>query len=208
MPNTHAECLFCGAELPPPQHWRQKKRLYCNDNCRSKDGYFRRQGGPVTNIQRAERLYGKCELPQWQEWEKSWLAAFVDAEGWIGLTVHKQKGRTSPGFPMPQIGIANNSIPVITRIQELLGTRWTMLHDSHKTEIGFRQVRSVRIKRQAMLPFLEAIRPYLIGKTEQADLVMAFLRRHNDLPVRTRPLPEFFETMALMAKLNKRGRRD
>lgn len=141
------------------------------------------------------------------EAEKSWLACAIDAEGTI--SVHKRGSR----YFSAAIIIGNTNREFLDFFLKLTGTSHRRLtvdrdktkrcKDCFKTEIR---------DMPRVFAVLETIRPYLIIKRQQADLLIRFIRIQDEMIRQKRTnkqkmlqTPEQLEIVAQMRRLNQKG---
>ena len=195
------ECRYCGRELPPEHVGRGRQKQFCNDNCRVKLGY-RRKFGVTTNYERRmRRLKKPYGIPQWSEAEKAWLAMAIDGEGSVSFIRTQKRNRTGYYYH-PTVTFNNTDLRLIERFEYLAQVTTRQRIESRG---NFKARYTVKVERVAMVALLQAILPYLIAKKRQAEIVIAFCEKHNQLPVRTPPLDEFESMWAEARALNKRG---
>ena len=116
----------------------------------------------------------------------AWLGGLIDGEGTIGL--HRANAKNWPRpYLCPHLQIANTDIRLLRKAAEIIeGVTGKPSHklvvtNKHRGErnwkVGYRL--AVTTKWEIAL-LLVALRPYLVGKTEQADVVHEFcIRRHG-----------------------------
>ena len=203
MPNERL-CRYCLKELPPLHVGRGRQRQFCNDTCRVMKGY-RNRNGVTTNRQRLLKHLGREYRPRvMSEPEKAWLAAMIDGEGCILLVQNCRRG-TTRRYVFPSISVANTNAKLIERVREVVGHLDTRVQTRDRSQLRNKTIQHVFVNRIAMADVLEAIKPYLIAKVRQAELVIEFCREHDTMPCKTAPLDRWFEMHAECASLNKRG---
>lgn len=128
--------------------------------------------------------------PVKQEWI-AWLAGILDGEGHIGIAQAKRpENRYRHGvYHSPVVQIANTNPLMMERaadvIEAVTGFRPAInkKSDNTKNVDRHRQAWVLQLNAKAIaLLVLSVVRPYLVAKGEQADLVMAFVRRHRRDP--------------------------
>lgn len=109
--------------------------------------------------------------------EKGYLAGIIDGEGNISLIKAKKKR----GFLLtPSIGVANSDPNIVELLKRKM--RFSVFHQmpnvfaKGKLIPQRRKIYRLRIDGIAVLPLLEAITPYLVGKKEQAELLTHFCK--------------------------------
>lgn len=133
-------------------------------------------------------MNGAYGTPEWV----AWLAGILDGEGWIGIAQGARPlSRVGHGgvYHSPGLQLANTSLPMLERaasvIEAITGQR-PPIHrkvDNSADRAGHRPAWVIRLTARApILLLLSATRAYLVAKDQQADLLMAFLRRHAALP--------------------------
>ena len=165
---------------------------------------YRNRNGVTTNRQRLLKHLGREYRPRvMSEPEKAWLAAMIDGEGSISLILHRRKG-TGRTYVFPVVTVNNTDVRLINRCVEIVGEH-LRIQKRDRSAIRCKLMMTVHLNRVSMADVLEAVRPYLIAKGEQADLVIGFCRTHDDLPCKTPPLDQFYEAQKRCMALNKRG---
>lgn len=139
--------------------------------------------------------------------EKVWLAAIIDGEGCIRIGRTKRPKTRSGWRFTPSIEFTNTNVKLIDRFVELTQDWVTNVreyqnggHDRNKRK----HVVSIRYK--ACKIFIEAIKDFLIAKTEQADLMLEFIDLQRNVGQRNADLiPQFNEFYIKSRLLNVRG---
>lgn len=103
-----------------------------------------------------------------------WLAGFVDGEGTIGLFTQKNTGTIRVQF-----SLCNTKLVAMERAQdvisEILGRRieFTTVKDKR----GYRPCHVIMVRTiQEVKLVCEALLPYLVGKRENAEIMLDFIR--------------------------------
>lgn len=117
------------------------------------------------------------------EAELGWLAGIMDGEGTICLSKEKASRRNHLYARCTIHVIANTNPALIARVTALLSKveiRYSIgtLIGEQKRAKNWKPAWNVKISTiDAMKDFLEMVRPYLVGKAEQADIAVLFLAR-------------------------------
>lgn len=99
--------------------------------------------------------------------EKAWVAGILDGEGSI---VFQRQVQLSGGYS-PRVKVINTDPRMLVRLKEITGVGYIY----ENKVVGNRKRAWTWIAAcEAALNILEAIRPYLVVKGEQADIAMAF----------------------------------
>jgi hypothetical protein len=132
----------------------------------------------------------------------AWLAGFWDADGSVLLT----KRQT---YLVPVASCVNTSKKIInnvTRVLDAADLAYRVDYQDRGERVNARPAWVVRMEgRNRVYPFLQMIRDSLVGKQEQADLVLQWCR----LPKANGPKPPpegYWEIRDEILKLNARGR--
>lgn len=123
------------------------------------------------------------------ETEKAWLAGFLDADGMIRLRIgRKNTGKWKKAGPkslVPLVTYTNTCLMTVSRVAEMIGRAFT---DFQVTVCG-RTLEKWAPKTTVEIggiirvePFLKKLRPYLITKATEADLVLMFCELRNANP--------------------------
>ena len=113
------------------------------------------------------------------ETEKAWLAGFLDADGMIRLR-KGQKNAMGPKSLVPLVTYTNTCALTGKRLAELIGRSFVDFSATVSKD-GSRNVWCPKItieiggiKRAS--PFLQMVRPFLVTKAAEADLMLEFCR--------------------------------
>lgn len=132
--------------------------------------------------------------------EKAYIAAIIDAEGWIGFTVTKSKK-----YPTPRVGIANTNLGLIEWLKSKFADLVVYDYVRPATETQ-KECHYLQITQPASVQaLLEQTAPYMLVKRERAELVMEFTRTRINV---SRAEPYTVDPEPLIAKireLNKKG---
>lgn len=123
-----------------------------------------------------------------------WLAAVIDCEGWIGLTQHERANAT---VYYGGVGVGNTNRILIDKLRSItgLGNCMERARPAPAKDV-FQWMVS---KRDDVDDLLVSIRPYLILKGEQADLLLSLP------PLHTRDNAARAAIKARLAVLNRKG---
>jgi hypothetical protein len=135
-----------------------------------------------------------------QEWQKGYIAGFLDGEGYIGIN----KSRSCVFGLRPRICITNTRKDALEIIRGWLGFGVIYENRSRERDPRHNPEWTLEINGYGSLKsLLKAIAPYLIIKRRQAELLLRFL----DLdPLNSEHVAVALEIYVEMKKLNKRGR--
>lgn len=176
------ECKECGR----PIEYRRigAPRKFCDSKCRrqyeyksnradilkkAKDAYW---SEPDKFRKRKRMEAARKPLLQPSEGECGYLAGLVDGEGTISMFRVKVKQQVQY---RPYIMIVNTDRKMLDRVRMILGTGSVTKHTDKRSRGSFNGVKPVY---KVLMPpsvvrrVLPMIRPYLVTKAEQADIVM------------------------------------
>ena len=102
------------------------------------------------------------------ETSHAYAAGMLDGEGCLGITRVTKSGRV---YHRADVRIANTDVRVMAWLKENYGG-WIQGHGFSK--LGTKECFQWHTSGKAMVAFLESVRPYMIIKAEQADIVLAF----------------------------------
>ena len=113
----------------------------------------------------------------------AWLAGFIDGEGTISLRSRKSKQGVRKPYWEPVVEVCNTRQDIVLLIQrEYGGSLWTS--DKAPSRVSTHKPCSyLRWTDAEALHLLECVRPYLVLKDRQADLVMEFIRHRQSTPI-------------------------
>ncbi len=106
-----------------------------------------------------------------EEKDLAYFAGFIDGEGYIGISRMAQRKAVSPQWRV-QVSASNTDPRVISQLKECFGGHFNLCH---KRKFGNDRpvFQWCVISKQASI-FLQAIRPYLKMKRDQADIAISF----------------------------------
>lgn len=110
------------------------------------------------------------------EIDLAWLAGFVDGEGYIGLTIHRNKGKKT--YYIPRIAITQASEEMLNNISRVMENNGIAHHISKRRAQTKRWKPLFALETAGFaraLKFLYVIEPYLVGKRLQAQMTMAYI---------------------------------
>lgn len=138
--------------------------------------------------------------------ERAYIAGFVDGEGCIGLH-HKSdipsNGRISYG---PYLAITNSDLPILEWIQKK--TRGGVIAKGIYNGVNAKDRNVLKYQVDQMTRILEYLRPYLIVKARQADLLLEYLKTKGERGRRIESEELYARRAAIsleLSLLNKRG---
>ena len=103
--------------------------------------------------------------------DNSYIAGFIDGEGWIGIA--KSNGMMAGGKPryFPECRITNTALDILEELKEKYG-KGAHLREMKKN-VGRRKIYQLKFYGSALINLLKDIRKYLRVKGAQADIVLA-----------------------------------
>jgi hypothetical protein len=117
--------------------------------------------------------------------EKAWLAGFLDADGMIRLRIGRknklQRGGIGPKSLVPLVTYTNTCALTGKRLAELIGQSFT---DFSATVCTGRSAWAPKITIEIggikrVEPFLTMVRPYMVTKAAEADLMLRYCAIRN-----------------------------
>jgi endogenous inhibitor of DNA gyrase (YacG/DUF329 family) len=197
------KCKRCGADIASGP--RDTNRTFCGADCRdSWWNEFRTKGVTRGDDQRKRILWSGNKTPvHLTETQAIWLAAMVDGEGTVSI-YRERRPKNSSGFRYKAVvGVTNTNRAIIDRATELMQGYASVKDkrpDHHKTcYIAYAHGRNVEA-------IARAIRPHLVAKNRQVDLVLEFCEVMKSAPWRTSRVHEILERLwAEIRILNRRG---
>lgn len=150
------------------------------------------------------------------EIKKSWLAGFIDGEGYIGITFQfKKSTKTSEASPRyhPYLIITSTNLGVLVYIKKIIGER--KLYNINKNKnVKHKEAFQYKLsKMNVLLEILNCIIPYLKIKQVQCKILIDYITRRMQIkPITgrgTRGVSSFNENdeklYQQLLTLNKRG---
>ncbi len=129
-------------------------------------------------------------MNQLSESEKSWLAGFIDGEGYIGTTFQRKKetkcSAASPRYH-PYLIITNTNKEILLYINKIIGDGRLYLLNKKNENLGKWKVgyQYKLTKKETLLQILEYILPYLKVKDKQCKILIDFIKRRDDIKIIT-----------------------
>jgi hypothetical protein len=199
-------CRYCGKALLVREVGRGRQKWgFCNERCRAM--YWYRKSHPVvTNRERGLRKrvldgLGEYRSPKLSEAEAAWLAALIDGEGHVCVHRHPKP----PGnYVFATVGVSNTFRALIEKVIDVAGVGNAGIRQRPYGKNG-KVCYEARFSSVAVSDILRQVRPYLIVKGQQADLVMELQDARDALPVRAGPTERIVEIYRMVRDLNKRG---
>lgn len=140
----------------------------------------------------------------------AWLAGFLDGEGTIGLHRANNKNHAHP-YLAPHLQAPNTDYRLIQRMKDIIEAvigKEISICVSNKGGDGWKRAWRVKVKAQRdLVNLIPLLMPYLVGKREQAQIVLDFcLRRNQRINASWYEFKELDEAAYLQCMaLNKRG---
>jgi hypothetical protein len=106
-----------------------------------------------------------------------WLAAWVDTEGNISIARREGEKYRNRSFWLPYIAIANTSLEAVAVLQSVTGGT---VRTVQRRKEGWRDRHTVYVSPAKCRVLLPAIRPFLVVKQRQADLIIEALHLLED----------------------------
>lgn len=135
----------------------------------------------------------------------SWLAGFVDGEGFIGFGRQSSKKCCYT----PRVAITNCHQPTIERIVEILsglGVRCWVVSPKSRRHVGWKQDWTVVVSGLRRTKSLfELLIPHLFTKKRQAEAVLEFITERLSKSPKAPYGDKEMRLIALLSELNKRG---
>ncbi len=100
----------------------------------------------------------------------AWLAGFIDGEACV--TFHSRKDRR---HLVARVTIHNTRLDVLQKIAEAFPCKLRVM----KRNIRWKPVGQLDYRYHAAVELLKAVRPYLVAKTELADIILAYADRRT-----------------------------
>ena len=197
------KCRRCGADIRVESRYATNKR-FCSQDCYDTWWNEYRSRG-VTGAQFSEKLWGPAPTIFLQEAQKAWLAAMIDGEGWIGIVRERGRRNLSGWHFKPQVEIANSNLSLLEQAVVLVEGFVYLKHHRLK-EVNHKQVHAVRFKIRAIPSLLEQVKPFLIAKRQQAELVLELCRVKSETPMRASQNADIMQSLRDQCRaLNRRG---
>lgn len=194
-------CKRCGADVTPRACAPNKR--FCSVDCY--DSWwleFRTKHFTVADV--VAKRDGPPPDVRLNDVQATWLAAMIDGEGTIGIYRIASRGRSSGFIYRAAIAVANTDRRLVERVADLVSAGICIadkrIRDRHKP------LYHAQVKSRFIVPLLEAIRPHLVIKGQQADNVLAFCAAKAAAPMRSsQDAPIFEELYQANRLLNRRG---
>jgi hypothetical protein len=137
--------------------------------------------------------------------EAAYVAGFVDGEGTISICRSQRKLNRAGHRYLPLFVVSNSDREGLERVRAMCGNG-RIVGNYHKLKPTHRTVYTLRFSPNQIRHLLPQLRPYLVVKAKQADIVMAFLDSVRPCARPTLAQVESFEMLRAEVKgLNQRG---
>ena len=145
------------------------------------------------------------------EVERAWLAAITDGEGCIRINRTRRKATKAGWRYYPVIEFTNTSKVLVDKFVALTEgwvTRIREYASDHFYENAKRRFQ-VEIRNRSCEDFLHAVRPYLLAKGEQADLMLEFVALQDKEGKKKKSLVSVYNEFYVRSRvLNARGTKE
>jgi hypothetical protein len=118
--------------------------------------------------------------------EKAWLAGFLDADGMIRLRIGRKNknksGLVGPKSLVPLVTYTNTCPLTVTKLAEMISRAFTGFQATvcGRTPEGWAPKITLEVGGIVRVePFLQMVRPYMITKEAEADLVLLFCEKRK-----------------------------
>jgi len=146
-------------------------------------------------------------LQRLTNFEKGYIAGFVDGEGWIGLHTGKMKykGQTTIRLE-PCVKVSNTNLEAFKFISKLIGAKHVSVDNVRQTTMNRKALWDLRMQRhKEICAFLKIFKDLLVIKKNQAKLLLKFcksrLSKGRGIPYSDEEVQIYHE----LKELNKRG---
>lgn len=142
------------------------------------------------------------------EVERAWLAAIIDGEGCLSISRSRRSDTKAGWRYYPAIELTSTSKDLIDKFVSLTEpwvTRVREYSNNHFFENAKRRFQ-VEIRNRSCEDFVHAIRPYLIEKGKQADLMVEFITLQSREGKKNKNMVAIYNELYIRSRLlNKRG---
>lgn len=198
-----SKCRRCGKDVPVESRYATNKR-FCSTDCY--DTWWNEfRSKRVTLGELGTILFGPAPTVELNEAQKAWFAALIDGEGWIGI-VREKRPRNKCGWNYkPAVAIVNSNLGLLEQAVKHADGYVCMKHNRH-TNPKHKPVHEVRFNQRAIPAFLTQIKPYLVAKRQQAEVVLELCKVKAETPMRSAQNADIFESLRGECRaLNRRG---
>jgi hypothetical protein len=137
-----------------------------------------------------------------------YLAGIIDGEGCIYIRPHykKQKGSTNPSLNS-KVAIGNTDVRLMLWLVENIGGTFHQKHGKHQSMRHWKPAHDWIVNGNNAAQLLKAIRPYMVIKGEQADVLLALaaLKEKRSRPLTAEHVAQAQALREKMGLLNQRG---
>ena len=113
----------------------------------------------------------------------AWLAGFIDGEGTIGLRTRQGRKGHKRTYWEPIVALCNTRQDILLLVQQEYGGSLWASDNAPSRPAHHKPCSQLRWTDAEALHLLEKIRPYLVLKDRQADLVIEFIRHRQATPI-------------------------
>lgn len=150
-------------------------------------------------------MFGPINAVDLTDLQAVWLAAFLDAEGSIGVQRSKKAAKRSGYYYYPAVQVSNTNEDLIRAVYDLVGENASLAQKTPPNPRA-KDIWNLQVNQRAIPTVLKQILPFLIAKTRQAELVLKFCEVKWDMGWQESG-DEMYEPFYQELKaLNKRGR--
>lgn len=112
------------------------------------------------------------------EAEKGWIGGILDGEGWIGISYQVPKSKNRFPYLLPRISVCSTTLIMQQKLYSLCGGHiyYSKADVKKKPNDRARYIWDL-YSVEKILPFLEAILPYLVVKKIVGEEVLAYCKR-------------------------------
>lgn len=197
-----SKCRRCGVDVVAGAHATNKR--FCSRDCYD-TWWSEYRTKHVTRGAVAERIWGKAPVLNLSEAQKAWLAALIDGEGTISIWRERRPKNRSGVRYKAVVLVTNTNLALLDALYQCVDG-YACTHNARRANKKHKATFAVYVSRRAIRSLLEQIKPYLVAKRKQADLVLEFCRVMEATPMRASQNHDIFETLcAECQRLNQRG---
>jgi hypothetical protein len=200
--NLH-KCRRCRADIRIESRHATNRR-FCSQDC-YETWWNEYRSENITQAGLAIRMWGPAPVVELDARQCAWLAALIDGEGTIGIWRQRVSSNRSGWHYHAAIQVTNSNKDLIDAAQECLNGA-VHLKNGKRRNPRHKLTYAVTVKTRAVAAVLKQVRPYLVAKRKQADVVLEFCRVRDESPVRTSVNADIYQDLRDQCRLlNRRG---
>lgn len=196
--SNNTTCKNCGEVYEPSK--KATNQVYCSSDCREAWWSWKKSKGVTQGDLNNRKSCLEIDLTLEQS---AYIAGMIDGEGSVGVWRETRRGNKSGYRYKGVVEVYNTDTRVLHFLKDVCGGYIAKKRKASKKNKASWKWACTQTK---ISELLKQVRPYMILKGEQADIVLKFREIMDNAPRRASASHEHFEELYQMTKkLNRRG---